>query len=69
MVIAATTSDMPPTWEGELEPGDVIHAVNRTTVRNLDALRLTIDALKPGDPLVLQIERDGELMYVAGRAE
>jgi S1-C subfamily serine protease len=43
--------------------------VNRTPVRNLDALRLTIGALKPGDPLVLQVERDGELMYVAGRAE
>lgn len=69
VVIAATTSDMPPAWEGELVPGDVIHAVNRTTIRNLDALRLAIDALKPGDPLVLQIERDGELMYVAGRAE
>jgi serine protease Do len=51
--------------EGGLQPGDVIHAVNRTPVPGLPELRAALDALKAGESVVLQIERLGRLMYLA----
>jgi serine protease Do len=51
--------------ESGLESGDVIHQVNTTDIASLDGLRAAIRALKPGDPVVLQIERDGALRYLA----
>ncbi len=51
--------------ESGLESGDVIHQVNTTDIASLDGLREVIRALKPGDPVVLQIERDGTLRYLA----
>ena len=51
--------------EGGLDPGDVIHAVNRTPVSGLPELRAALDALKAGESVVLQIERRGGLMYLA----
>ena len=51
--------------DGQLAVADVIYAVNRTPVSGLAELRSVLDALKEGDPVVLQLERDGELMYLA----
>ena len=48
-----------------MSPGDIVYAVNRRSVSSLEELRAIIDALKPGDPVVLHLERDGELMYLA----
>jgi serine protease Do len=45
--------------------GDVIHAVNRTFVLTLDDLRDAVADLKDGDPVVVQVERQGQLMFVA----
>jgi S1-C subfamily serine protease len=42
----------------------VIYSVNTTPVSSLDALRSAVNGLKAADPLVLQIERDGSLMYL-----
>jgi len=47
-----------------LDPGDVIYAVNGGVVTSVAALRSALDKLKPTDPTVLQIERDGRLMYL-----
>jgi serine protease Do len=47
-----------------LDPGDVIYAVNGGVVTSVSALREALDKLKPTDPTVLQIERDGRLMYL-----
>jgi serine protease Do len=69
VIVAATTNDMPPSWEGELEPGDIIHAVNRTAVRTLADLRNAVAGLPANSALVLQVERDGTMTYVAGRVE
>jgi serine protease Do len=69
VVVAATTGAVPPGWEGELQPGDVIHGVNGAQVAGLAALRAAVDALRPGDALVLRVERDGLMLYVAGRVE
>ena len=45
--------------------GDVIYTANKQPVRSLSDLRRVVTGLKPGDPLVLQIERRGQLMYLA----
>lgn len=54
---------------GELHPGDIIHAVNRVSVQSAEQLRSALHQLKPGDPLVLQIERQGQLQYVDSEVE
>ncbi len=48
-----------------LEPGDIIHTVGNTQVNSLADLRKAIEAPKPGDPVALQIERSGDLQYLA----
>jgi len=49
----------------DLETGDVICALNRNPIQSLEQLRTALDAIKTGDPVVLQIERDGKLRYTA----
>jgi len=63
VVVAARTLEGTSTSAG-LQPGDVIHAVNQTPVESLDALRQLIQAFKPGDSVVLQVERQGRLTYL-----
>jgi serine protease Do len=53
----------------DLQPGDIIHAVNNLPIAVLSTLQDTINAFKPGDAVVLQIERDGRLQYVAFEIE
>jgi serine protease Do len=55
--------------ENSLAVGDVIHALNGMTVISLDFLRSTLDAIKPGGAVVLQIEREGILMYTTFRMD
>src|SRR5579859_6803204 len=52
-----------------LQAGDVIHSVNGAAVDSMDVLRAALDALKTGDPVVMQVERDGGLMYVSFEIE
>lgn len=64
VVVAARTTDSP--YSGlPLEVGDVIYSVNRTPVASVDELRSVLDAMKSNEPAVLQIERDGKLIYIA----
>jgi serine protease Do len=49
----------------DLQPGDIIHALNRTPLTSLDVLRKSLAGLKPGDPVVFSIERGGQLNYIA----
>jgi serine protease Do len=53
----------------ELQTGDIIRALNRIPVASLQQLRSGVDALKPGDPVVLQVERAGKLRYLATEME
>src|SRR5579863_3004976 len=64
VIVAARTGEAEYSGQGGLKLGDVIYSVNTTPVSTLDALRNAVDALKVADPLVLQIERDGSLMYL-----
>ena len=64
-VVVAAASDQALPIRGEpLFPGDVIHALNTRPVGSLSGLRGALDSFESGDPIVLQIERLGELMYV-----
>ena len=54
---------------GELHAGDIIHAVNRVPIQSTEELKSALSRLKPGDPLVLQIERQGQLLYVDSEME
>lgn len=64
VIVAARTGEAEYSGQGGLKLGDVIYSVNTTPVSSLDALRQSVNALKPADPLVLQIERDGTLIYL-----
>jgi serine protease Do len=47
-----------------LLPGDVIYSVNQEPVSGIEKLREVLAQLKPGSPLVLQVERGGALRFV-----
>jgi S1-C subfamily serine protease len=63
VVVAARSANAPYTGAG-LEVGDVIYEINKTPAVTIAALRATLDKLKSGDPVVLQVERRGKLRYV-----
>lgn len=52
-----------------LQAGDVIHQLNTMPIDSMATLRAAIGALKAGDPVVLQVERDGSLSYVTFEME
>ena len=64
-VIVAARAPEAPYWEGTFEPGDAIYAVNGTAVHTLPGLRQLVDPLEIGAPVVVQIERNGRLVYIA----
>ena len=68
IVVAARAGDSP--YSGDtLQPGDVIHSVNNIVVSSVAVLRQTLDDLKDADSLVIQVERDGKLLYVTMEQE
>jgi len=68
-VIVAARTAFGVTIESGLETGDVIHELNGSTIISLETLNAALKQLKPGDPVVLQIERDGSLQYLAFELE
>jgi serine protease Do len=69
VVVASISGEAPYSQQGQLQAGDVIYALNGQPIESIAALKAAIDQLKPHDATVLQIERDGGLMYIAFRAE
>jgi S1-C subfamily serine protease len=63
VVVAARGSDSPYTGDS-LQLGDVIYSVNTVPMSSVEALRSAVDSLKDTDSLVLQVERDGKLLYI-----
>ena len=68
VIVAALAADMLGE-ETDLQQGDVIHAVDGKPIVTLDDLRTAVADIPSGAPTVLQIERDGVLMYVAFEME
>jgi S1-C subfamily serine protease len=52
-----------------LQAGDIIHQLNTTHIDSMATLRSAVSELKTGDAVVLQVERDGGLMYVSFEME
>jgi len=69
VLVVSTVAGAIDARDGGLTAGDVIFAVNRTPVNGLTDLRSTMDSFKTGDPVVLQLQRSGELMYLAFTVE
>jgi len=63
-VVVAVRSPDPPYSGGSLQLGDVIYEVNRTPVATVKALRDKLDAMKSGDTAVIEVQRNGKLMYI-----
>ena len=63
VIVAALAADSMGV-EADLQPGDVIHALNGKPLKTLDQLRAALKALPTGSPGVLQVERDGKYLYV-----
>jgi serine protease Do len=68
VVVAAAAVDS-PAWRDPLRAGDVIYTLNGEPATNLVRLRELLAALKPGAPVVLHVERAGELRYIAMELE
>jgi serine protease Do len=62
MVVARTLDDT--SVNTGLLPGDAIHALNRASIQSVEELRRAIEERKRGDPVVLQIEREGRFRYL-----
>ena len=64
LVVAARTEH----WGGptlSIAAGDIIHAINGTAVHRIDELVSALRALKARQPIVLQVERDGKMTFIA----
>jgi len=68
VLVAARTPTSSLLGEGP-QPGDVIHSVNGTPVQNLTELKQQLRRIKPGQPIVLQIERSGLLSFLLLESE
>jgi serine protease Do len=68
-VIVAGTSDRGPAVDADLAVGDVIRSFNRKEVSSVEALHALLDQTKPGEPVVLQVERQGALRFVSFETE
>jgi serine protease Do len=67
LVVARTFSAA--TEEVNLKTGDILYYANKTRLDSVTTLRSFMAGLKSGDPVVLQIERDGLLTFLSFRFE
>jgi serine protease Do len=68
IVVAARTEH----WVGpslRIAPGDVIHSINGTPVLKVDGIVSSLKGIRPGQSIVLQVERDGQLTFIAVEPE
>jgi serine protease Do len=68
VLVAAAAPDA-PAWRDPLLPGDVIYTLNQEPVPTLARLRELLAARPAGRPVVLHVERAGELRYLAFELE
>ncbi len=64
VIVAARTLGT-RTGEIPLQAGDVVHGLNGNPITSLDGLRTALMAIKPGEPVALQIERHQQIFYVS----
>jgi serine protease Do len=69
VVVVRPTADAPYSQQGALQSGDVIHSLNGRDIANIDAVKSALAAVKIGSAVVLQVEREGSLLYIGFRAQ
>ncbi len=67
VIVAAKAADSKV--DVSLATGDVVHAINGASVDTIEHLRSALDRLKPNAAVVLQIEREGKLMFISFQTE
>jgi serine protease Do len=67
VIVAAKAADS--SVDVSLATGDVIHAINGAPVDTIESLRSALDRLKSNASVVLQIERERKLMFIAFQNE
>jgi serine protease Do len=64
VIVVGHTKEETGVADTGLMTGDTIHGINGTAVVSVDELRTVLDRLKPNSPVVLQIERNGQLSFL-----
>jgi serine protease Do len=65
VIVAGRTKDEADSADTGLMTADTIHGVNRNPVTSVESLRGALEGLKPRSPVVLQIERNGQFVFLA----
>jgi serine protease Do len=65
VVVVSTVAGAVDSRDGGFAAGDVLISVNRTAVQDVATLRSMLDAMMPGTPVVVQLERRGQLLFLA----
>jgi serine protease Do len=68
VLVTGTVANRLAVDSGLLE-GDIIHSLNRTPIKKMDDLRTAFSNLKPGDPVAMQVERSGKLIFLTFEME
>ncbi len=68
-VLIAARSPGSPYWQAEFLPGDVIYAINGKEITSLASLRSRLAELETGDPVVVQVQRQETLRFIAFEIE
>jgi len=68
-VLIAARSPGSPYWQAEFLPGDVIYAINGKEITSLASLRARLAELQTGDPVVVQVQRQETLRFIAFEIE
>jgi serine protease Do len=64
VLVGGMSADATPPAD-RFQPGDIIYVVNGKEVGSLAELKAAVAGLKDGDPVVVQLERQGLLMFVS----
>jgi serine protease Do len=68
VLVAARTPTATLLGDGP-QAGDIIHAVNGVNIKDVQQLRDSLREIKPGDAIVLQVERSGLFNYLVLESE
>jgi len=52
-------------YTSDLRPGDILYQVNQQRVESVQQVRSLLQQMKPGEAVALQVERAGQLQYIA----
>jgi serine protease Do len=69
VVVALVGPGTPLSQQGRLAAGDVIYAVNGRAIDGVERLKAALAALPVNAPFVLQVEREGTLLFLSFKVE